>query len=848
MSAKIGTDIKRRVSHAKKVANDYQRQKDIMDIYDLWYGDFRNYEDIDNYDINYDLYNGRLDVSLYEDPVCINIDGEKVKFGFQEITHYPLISQIANAMYGEIISRPFLPVAKHYGTTAQTMRRKKWNELIREMISQEILMPLQDSVTQQYFQQYGINDPYGLSIEQMQQVEADIKNRVNAKTADEILEFMQNDFQTPTQRQAQQLLDYFVAYQDIKYKQQEGFKHAIITAREVYYIGDRHGEPVMELCNPKYFTWGGSQNTEWYQDGTWAKYEQWLTIEEVTQKYAEHFSSRNLRELEGFAEPIGGFRATGEDPRRDKVLERTMYELSLEDGYFARKYGNLNYKTKEDHQRFIGLYGDVIKKYGAVYGNAFSNYGIREAHITWRDKTKLKKVTRVINGELKDFWRDEFYETRQEDVKVVDVWVDQIWEGTKLGGGNSISDFYVNIRPIPGQYKSIFNPFGVSLPYVGKSYNTHMNNSRNVSIIDLGKPWQMEFDTTMATIKHNMATDIGKVFMMSLGMKPQEWKWQDWFNTMREGRILMTDFQKHGLPSFNPDLLRSVDLSRSQEIAQQIGYLEFFKNNLVQAMNFNSARIGAIGQYATNQSIQQQQSASYNQTEGYFETHRQIVEKALNAFMNRAKFLYKDNRKTHFILDDVARTELEISPDFWYEEWAIEFSTSSDEVRKLEQLRQQMLAFAQNGMSFDGILALALADTPSDVIEIMKKESMRIRQEQQQQLQAQQEMKQAELESEAREKQLDREAEIMKQREQLESQERRALIDSEKFRKQQDVDANNIADSLQKAFIELKVKQELEALKLAQQNKEHEDEIRLEERKLDIEEMKVKEERRDRNR
>ena len=82
-------------------------------------------------------------------------------------------------------------------------------------------------------------------------------------------------------------------------------------------------------------------------------------------------------------------------------------------------------------------------------------------------------------------------------------------------------------------------------------------------------------------------------------------------------------------------------------------------------MYFNPARIGAVGQYATDKNIEVNQSASYNQTEGFFDTHRQIVEAALNVFMNRAKITYKDKPfKTSHILGDAERLDLDISSDF----------------------------------------------------------------------------------------------------------------------------------------------------------------------------------------
>lgn len=837
-TAIIRTDIKPRVSHSKKVANNFQRQRDLMDIYDTWYGDYRNHDEISRFDINYDLFNGRLDMDLYDDELCLNMDSEEIRFDFKNVTHYPLISQVANAMYGEMISRPFKPLAKDIGAFSQTLRNKKWNELLRELITSEIVEPIRQQVVESYMQQNGIQDIFQLTPEQMQQMEADITQRTSSKTPDQILDFMQNDFQTPTQRQAQQLLDYFVAAQDIKYKQQEGFKHAIITGREIYYIGDRHGEPVIELVNPKYFSWAGSQNTEWIQDGTWAKNEQWLTIEDAMQKHAEFLSRKSLKELEGYTEPMGGFRSGIGDPTRDPVQERVMYELSIEEGYLAKKYDHVNYKTKAGQSDIARLYSDVITKYGSTYGYAFGNFGIREAHICWRDKAKMYRVTRVVNGKEKHFWQREHYEPRNEDIEIREVWVDEIWEGTKLGSTGS-ADVYANIRPVPGQFKSIFNPFGTKLPYVGKTYNTHMNNARNVSIIDLGKSWQKEFDVTMAQIKHDMATDLGNVFLMSLGWKPEGWKWQEWFDVLRNGKILMTQLQKHGFGNIDPNLLRSINLSKATDIANKIQLLEYFRSNLIQAMNFNQARIGSIGQYTTNENIQQSQSASYNQTEGYFETHRKIVEKALNMFMNRARILYKDNEKRKIVLDDVTRTELEISPNFWYEEWAVQFSTSSEDIRRVEELRAQMLSFVQNGMSFDGILALTLADTPSDIAEIMKKETKRQEEMRQEQMRMQQEQFQAQLQAEQADKDKDRALKKQISDDQLASQERRTIIDLDKFRLQNDVDKNNIADTIQKALIEILAKKEIEAAKIAADREKLQEETRIEELKLGIQDKQT---------
>lgn len=802
----FSSDIKRRVSYKKKVANKFKRQIEIMDAYDYDYH-LSAYDDsrIQNYNRNYDLFNGRLDVDLYNDPLCFNVGEESVTLDREKIVHYPLISQVANALHGEIKSRPFRPMAIDNGPSGNTFREKKLNELLRKITQQEIIAPLRQKIEMDYFNQNGVQDIFKLTPEEQQQAVADIQRRTQKMTPEDVFDFMANEFQTPNQRVVQRLIDHLGAALHIKDKSDENAIHAICTGEEIYYVGDRHGFPVFDVVNPKYFTAGGSQNTEWYQDMTWCKYEQWFTVGDVMQRHAEHFSENNLRDLEKVIEPIGGLAGVG-DPRYDKTQERTMIELSDEGTKIYQNYKDVNYKTKEGSKTFQRIYQDVIAKYGERHGYNLNNYGVREAHICWRDKRKLKKVYRVENDRMVSFWQDEHYEPQPVDVKVMNVWVDEVWEGTKVGStiGN---EFYLNIRPIPGQYKSIYNPFGTDLPYYGKSYNTHMNNSKNVSVIDLGKSWQMEFDITMANIKHDLSTDLGHVLLAPLSLKPDNWKWQQWFDTLKNGKVAIAQLQKYGM-SYDPNLLRGINLSKTADIANKIQLLDFNFRNLVRAMNFNDARMGAVGQYTTNENIIQSQSASYNQTEGFFDTHRQILEKAVNALVNRARIMYKNTPESQYIYDDISRILADVSPDFWYEAWNVRVSTNSSDIRKMEEMRQQIQAFIQNGMSFDGILALIMADTPGDVVDIVKKETKRREQERQQAMAMQQQQAQAEMQTELQKEQMKAQNKEKLEMAKLASHERRSELQSRQFQMQADADQNKIPDSVQKAEVDNQVKME----------------------------------------
>lgn len=823
MSVFFGDEISPRVSREKKEANNFARQIQIMDYIDMYFGDFRDPEENSRFDINYGLFNGDLDVNLYEDPICFNIEGEKVKLEHQTITHYPIISQVARAMLGELKARPFRPVAKHLGAFAQSAKNKKWNELLRELLQQEIIIPLQQEITTEYYRNQNIRDIFSLSPEEQQQVEADIANRIRARTPDEIIDFMENDYQTPTQRGAQQLLNYLVSHLNIKALQEEGFKHAIITGREYYYIGERYDEPVIELCNPKYLKYStGGNNDIRVEDGDWAKYEQWFSYPRITQRHSLYLNKMHWRELEDYLEPIGGYYGGDPlpDPRKDRVMERTMYELST-DSMIAKKFGDIDIRDKEGQSKIRQVYDAVIKKYGMDYGTPFSHFGIRESHLVWRDKQKLFKVTRIERGKEVTRYFGEHYEPRNEDIKIVEVWADQLWEGTKLGSKDN-NEMYLNIQPIPGQHLSIFNPWLTKLPYVGREYDTHMNNTKNVAPIDLGKPSNMEFDTLMAQIRHDMATDIGKVFMMVMNLKPDNMNWQEWTSTMKNGRLLMANLGKRGLNQFDINALKVHDLSRTSELAAKIQLAETFRQNVFQDMYFNAFRIGQGNQqYATNQNIQQTQAASYNQTEPFFDTHRQIIEAALNQLMNRAKLIYKDKPfKAAHIFSDAERLDLDLSGSFQYEEVAIEFKVSAEEIRKVEELRQRTQEFIQNGMSFDGVLKLALAETTSDIVNIFKYENKRAEEMRQEEIRIQQQQFEQSIQADMAEQEKQRAFEIQKLREQLASQEARAIVQSETLRKAEDVDGDREADLLTAKKEEIKSREKIEMAKLSKKDRE----------------------------
>lgn len=286
-------DIKVRESRYNKEKNNFQRQIDIAEAIDYgYYASYRDEERVKKHKINYDLFNGRLDVELYDSETCHTILGEEVTLGNGAITHYPIISQVANAKLGELISMPFIMSVKDQTPLKESFQQREYAKLLEQYIQLNYIAPAEDMVKKQVASMIPKEEASMFSPEQLQQIESQMQQQVRAMNPEEIYEYMENDYRTPIAKQAQELTNYLIDKLSIKTKQDEGAKHAIVVGEEYYLVDTHNDELVFEPLLPAGVSYGGSLETEWVQDMSWAKIERWLSVEEATQKYAEYLSEK----------------------------------------------------------------------------------------------------------------------------------------------------------------------------------------------------------------------------------------------------------------------------------------------------------------------------------------------------------------------------------------------------------------------------------------------------------------------------------------------------------------------------------------------------------------------------
>lgn len=792
-----------------------------MDLIDYGYrGEFYNEEKYKKIKLNADLYNGRLDPQLYEEELCYNIGGENVELRENPIVHFPIISQVAVAMHGEFVVTPFIVSVKDQSPLRGSFESEEFKKRFDDWLQQTYLQPMYEMAQQSVLSQIPPEQLESMDEQQAMQLKQAIDENYKAMTPSEILDYIQHDYKTPLEKQGQEIIDMLIKELDLKQKYDEGAKFHIMHGEPIFYVGLNSEGPVFEVVTPGTLEYGGSAETEWIQDMTWAKRTRWMTIEDAIAEYPEYLEDKHLDELYRLVEPIWG---TGIKKSDDSAItKRYMYYLSENGELLKEEYGNINYKTREGSSNLMKIYSRLQSDYK---NTPLSHFGIRVAHFVWRDKMPVYKVTRWDGEKTIELFLGENYEPTEEDIKVERYWVDEIWEGTKLGTTDAI---YVKVQPLEDQYKSISSPVRErpELPYYGKAVATHRGLSKNVSPIDLAKTYQKEFDTEMAALRHDLKSNVGNVMVMLRNLKPDNVSWQDWYSNIKDLKILEIDTTKKGVNPMDANLVRTLEMSNMRDVAARVDYLKFLLQSVYRAMYFNESRVGQVGQYAAVGNINSQQQASYVQTEPFREVYRQCFEKAMQALLNVARYFYRKKPELlRNILSPSAYLELKSGISNLYRPLRLSLENTGLEMQNVQMLKSYLQHFIQNGVGPETIAEFALAKSTNDVLNVAKKAQAQIQQQIAQQQQAMMAAEQEKTNRELALKQMELDVKYKMNMENNATSIERAGIQAQSFQLAADVDGNKEADSIANKRMQIEAdllmhqeKMALEYEKLAKKN------------------------------
>lgn len=144
-----------------------------------------------------------------------------------------------------------------------------------------------------------------------------------------------------------------------------------------------------------------------------------------------------------------------------------------------------------------------------------TRYAINVYHCCWKSFKKIYYVTMIDEmGQPQVEIVDETYQKTGAELSVEADWVVEVWEGYRAG-----SDLYFGIQPLEYQHVSIDNPNSQKLPYCGAVYSN--TNSKPRSLVSILKPLQYMYIVLWYRLEMAIARDKGKVVNMDITQIPK---------------------------------------------------------------------------------------------------------------------------------------------------------------------------------------------------------------------------------------------------------------------------------------------------------------------------------------
>lgn len=811
-SNKSRTGVAFNPSESEKFANDKELAKRMIDNY---VDNPINTDRLKRLDEGLELHAGRWSaIEELQNGMEITIDKETFTIGSTKVRHYDKIGRITRGLEGSFIAAPFVAIFKDISSKSKSMADKLKMEAIKENLYEKYITPKIDLITKQELIKSGATEMFELPPEQQMQIQAQVTDRVQKESPEEILSILEK-IKTPDEQVCQLLFGYTASQEKLKQKYDTGSVFAIANGEEYYRPYMLNNMPKLEVLIPRGVNFGGSPHIDHVEDGTFATYKQYLSVEDVIARFGLGFLKGDVANLDQYYNTQTQTGYTGNSFSNKKDM--AMVELIGTDPILRET----NFLTRDGQQMLNAVY--------ARMGNQINHFKIQHNFATWKWTTRLKAVTRLYKGKPMTFIVSGHYTKNPEtDIKIKSFLAPQVWNGDRLG--NSV---YQNLEIKKYQYDSIQNPFTPKLDIYGGMYNSLMGTTENYSLIDNAKIWNFRYDMIMARKEEVEATDHGKIALFTLNAKPKGVTWEDWINGILTTKIGLV--ANNADIQFNPDekkVIQSIDMSRLADAAGIIQELQHTESELFKSMYTSEAKIGDIGQYATNQNSALQIEGADRQLMPFYNKHRTITTNVSYAMLKLSLIAYRDNDIVKdAVLDDFLKTHYEINmKNEDIGQYAIVLLDTMNEMASVKKMTDLALAFVQNGViGLKELSRLFSATTMAEAQDIIDEaEDKRIKQQQAdmqnkkemeaQNAKYQQELVKLKQDFDAMQKDLDRKVKLTV-----------SEMGSHMMSNAQDIDENDVNDSLTKAYAELASKQKI-----------HNDEMAFKYAELEVKEKQVK--------
>jgi hypothetical protein len=702
---------RQRLPYSKKTKSWRKDNVDAADKFSFYHNEVVR-QTLKNKIINLNLYNGIVDIRDLHNTV--NPHQIDASFIPDNIPHHPVMNAKVDLLLGEEINRRFdykVLVTNHDAISTKEEELKK--ELKQKMIS--------------YFER-------NYSKEELEEKYKELED------------FLKYDYQDIRERLATQILQHYSSEQNFKRTFNNGFKDALIMAEEIYQIDIVSNEPELKKLNPLKVHCVRSGKSEKIEDSDLIILEDHWNPGRIVDTFYEELKPDDIDYIMDYSTKRTNNSYTDDD--NNHVL--------LRDGYVGHGGGPAG---------GLDAMFNLAEVNGHYFGSDYTdeNGNIRVLRVYWKSLKKIKKVKYYDEfGDVEYKYRSEEYiedKTRGEESK--NLWVNEWWEGTKLG-----KDIYIQMKPKKVQYNKVSNPSFCSPGIIGEVYNT--NQGRAVSLVDKMKNYQYLYDVIWDRTNKSIATNYGKIFELDLAKVPDNWEIEKWMHFAVTNKIAVVDSFKEGNKGASTGKLaggmntvggRAIDMETGNYIQQHMQLLEFIKLEMGEIAGVSRQREGQISNRETVGGVERSVNQSAHITEYWFSKHDDVKIRVLTAFLETAKIALKNNKKkTQFILDDQTTQLLDLSDDSISEADYGLTLTSGTKATELEQsMKQYAQAFIQKGGPLSVITDIYFSGSISEMRKKLEKAENNMNKQNQQQQEQANKIKQQELQQQAQKEQKEQE-------------------------------------------------------------------------------------------
>lgn len=644
--------------------------------------------------------------------VAMNIEGYgELKYGRQKVNHTPLPDKVAQSALSSMMNRNMNYTVRDYCRNAIKQKKDAGLALIKQRLSDLHFKPALDEATRRVQAKMEGREIDEAQLNSAQQEIQQIATELIGPEIDRAIK----STKVPTEKLMNRILEIAEKKTDLNHELEKGSTYVISCGMEFYRRRFGHNKVDIESIVPYDAMWCMSNNSDFVEDGLWFKYDRWLTPIEIVTEFFHIFGNKELKELEAY---MGEIPSSHYDSRHADIVvadgNNKVFDILHE------SYGRVS-DTGEFEPGEVVQDGDRVWAKSVFDGlSEFYNNkkGLKVTYCTWRWLKAGKKVWRkkMIGNEERvvELIRGEHYKLnrRRGDLRSRKIAIPETYECTVA------ADMYFDIGPVKGQIECNQDIDKPKLGVFGAVYNSMGGTIKNVSMMDLMKPFSFRINVLNDVLMDHIVNDLGTALVVDEEtLMNKKGGPQAFMNLLHKFKIIVRNSK--GKKSNNQDIY-TTNLGNNAEISKYLSLISHYESKLIEAGSTNEGDFNSLGQYANQANVNASLANADRRKYSLFAQNRRVRERLYNALMWGAFYAYRDNED---IKDCFLGDELKAHYDENFYEIAgslvrAEIDQTNEKRNNLDLLKQQLIGFVNHGGKVSELAGIVSAETMGQLMDI----------------------------------------------------------------------------------------------------------------------------------